>query len=353
MDLDLKQNQKIIRPEMLALREMSLLHQAAQHVLSREEARFLMEALFHGDFSETEMAELLTALSKRGVTAPELAGFTEAMRAASVKVPLTEEERGQLVDTCGTGGDGSGTFNISTAVALIAASCGAKVAKHGNRSVTSKCGSADVLEELGIPVGLEPAAAAEAIRKHGFAFLLATKMHPAMKVVASVRRALSFRTIFNILGPMTNPAGAAAQVMGVYSPELVPLVAEALSLLGTRHAMVVHGAGGLDELSLAGESQIAEVRGREVALRTLHPEELGLATASLGSLEGGDASQNAAILTGIFAGEQGPRRDVVLLNAAAVLYVAGVAPSLQEGVAQAAGSIDSGKVKHLVELLQA
>lgn len=319
--------------------------------LTQDDARALMQSLLEGEFSEHEMSALLSALHERGETAMELAGFSAAMRSASLRVPLTDDERDALVDTCGTGGDGLGTFNISTAVALVAAAAGVRVAKHGNRAVTSRCGSADVLAALGIETERTPDSAADALRAHGFAFLLAPRMHPAMKIVAPVRRSLPFRTVFNLLGPMGNPAGARRQVIGVYSAEAVTLVAEALSLSGhMRHAMVVHGNGGLDELSLSGESIVAEVQGTEVRRYTVTPEDAGL-TRSQDALSGGDAQENAAILRGIFAGEPGPRRDVVLLNAAAVLQTAGLASDLRAGAQRAAAAIDGGDVLRLLAAL--
>ena len=316
--------------------------------LTRVEAAELLRAVLTEAPSEIQIAGLLGALAARGETVEEVAGFVDAMREASVAIPLSEVERGELVDTCGTGGDASGTFNISTAAGLVAAAAGAKVAKHGNRAVTSRCGSADVLEALGIPVGLDPAGGALAIRRHGFAFLHAPALHPALKAVMPVRRALGVRTVFNILGPMTNPAGARAQVMGVYSSHLVPLVAEALAMLGTRHAMVVHGAGGLDELSISGVSEIGEVRDGAVRLWRLEPEDVGLGRAPLEALAGGDAAENAAILRGIFTGERGARRDIVVLNAAAVLVTAGLAGDLRKGVGLAERTIDGGLVEGLV-----
>lgn len=320
--------------------------------LAREDARALMGSLLRGELSEAEMRELLLGINARGLDAAELAGFAEAMRAASVVLPFSAEEREELVDTCGTGGDSSGSFNISTAVALTAAACGVKVAKHGNRSVTSKCGSADVLEAMGIPVGLGAEDAAAAIRTHGFAFLLAPVMHPAMKVVGPVRKAIGVRTVFNVLGPLTNPAGAAGQVMGVYSAELVAVVAEALALLRVRHAMVVHGDGGLDELSLSGPSDVGVVRECGWARMTITPEDAGLERAPMSALAGGAVAENAAILRAVFAGEErGPKRDVVLLNAAAVLIVAGLAVDLRDGVKRAAAALDSGAVSGLVEKL--
>ncbi len=320
--------------------------------LSFQDAHDLMAALLAGTFSENEMSALLSALYERGETAAELAGFADAMRSASVKLPLTDAERDTLVDTCGTGGDGSGTFNISTAVALVAAAAGAKIAKHGNRAVTSRCGSADVLEALGIRTDHTPESAAKSIRQHGFAFLLATRMHPAMKIVAPVRRALPFRTVFNLLGPMTNPAGARRQVIGVYSAAAVPLVAEALALGGhMTHALVVHGHGGLDELSLSGESTLAEIKGTQVRQYILSPNDANI-SPSTDALLGGDAEANAAILHAIFAGNPGTPRDIVLLNTAAVLQVAGFAGDLREGIRMGAITIDSGKVAKLLNELK-
>ncbi len=327
-----------------------------RETLSQSEAAALMQQILAGEVSELELAALLGALAARGETAAELAGFAIALRSAATPLPLTDGEREQLVDTCGTGGDASGTFNISTAAALVAAAAGAKVAKHGNRAVTSRCGSADVLEALGVPINLTPQAAVDALRRHGFCFLLAPAHHPALKAVMPVRRALGVRTVFNILGPMLNPAGARRQVMGVYGARLVPVVAEALALLGTEHAMVVHGDGCLDELALGGPSQIAEVRahflGIAVLESTVRPEDFGLTLAPSEALTGGDAETNAHILTAIFAGQPGPARDVVVLNAAAVLVTAGLAADLRAGVALAAATIDSGAVSKLVHDLQ-
>jgi anthranilate phosphoribosyltransferase len=337
-------------------------------ILSREEARELMQQVLTGQFADLELAALLGAITARGETPDELAGFVDAMRAAATSVPLSDQERGLLVDTCGTGGDSSGTFNISTAAALVAAAAenvtGAVhlVAKHGNRAVTSECGSADVLEALGIPVALSPVDAAHAIRTHRFAFLHAPALHPAIKAVMPVRRALGVRTVFNVLGPLTNPAGARAQVMGVYASHLVPIVAEAMRQLGVRHAFVVHGSAGpqtlkgLDEISISGPTQLAEVYGDAIAFDTLTPEQVGLQTAPIESLRGGDAATNAEILRAIFAGEPGPRRDVVLLNAAAVLITAGAVPAssnlrheaFRAAIDLAARTIDSGAVAELV-----
>jgi len=324
--------------------------------LSREEAREMMEAILVRDVPDVSIAALAGAMGARGGTADEIAGFVEAMRAAAKPLPLSEAERERVVDTCGTGGDASGTFNISTAAALVAAAAGVPVAKHGNRAVTSKCGSADVLEALGIPTNLEGEGAAEALRRHGFVFLLAPSHHPAMKAVMPVRRALGVRTVFNVLGPLLNPAGARRQVMGVYSDRLIERIARAMTALGSVHAMVVHGHGGLDEIALRGPSQIAEVKGSTVRLAELAPEALGLTPAPLEALAGGGARENAELLLSIFAGDrgdgvQGARRDVVLLNAAAVLVVAGRVASMEEGLALAAETIDSGAVTRLIGAL--
>lgn len=327
-----------------------------QETLGRAEARGLMERILSDPPPEMELAALLGAMAARGETPQEVAGFADAMRSAATPLPLTEAERSVLVDTCGTGGDASGTFNISTAAALVAAAAGATVAKHGNRAVTSKSGSADVLEAMGIAVDLTPTEAAEALRRYRFAFLHAPSLHPAMRAVMPVRRALGVRTVFNLLGPLTNPAGASRQVMGVYGRRQVAVVAEALALLGTQHALIVHGETGegcgMDELSVSGESRLAEVRGGDIRWTTLTPEDEGFTRVAVSELAGGDAVANARTLEAIFAGERGPKRDVVLLNAAAVLLTAGHAAEVREGVELAARTIDAGAVSALVRELQ-
>ena len=334
-----------------------LLEQRAE--LTRAEAAQLSQLILTGTVSEVEIAAILGALAARGETAEELAGFVDAMRDAATPMPLTLAERRELVDTCGTGGDGAETFNISTAAALVAAAAGAKVAKHGNRAVTSKSGSADVLEALGIPVDLAPEEAAHAIRRHGFAFLHAPAMHAAMRAVMPVRRALGVRTAFNLLGPLTNPAGAQAQIMGVYAADRVAIVAETMLLVGTRHAFVVHGfvddqrSAGMDELSTSGPSLVAEVRDGGIAHRTVTPEDFQLERAPIAMLRGGDARENAAILHAVFAGKPGPARDVVVLNAAAVLVTANRATDLMAGILLAQRTLDSGLVLALVHALSA
>lgn len=327
--------------------------------LTREQSRDVLQQILAGNLSDIEIAAFIAALAARGETSAELAGFVDVMRSAVTSIPLADSERLLLVDTCGTGGDGSRTFNISTAAALVAAAAGATVAKHGNRAITSQTGSADVLEALGIPVGLSPEQAAQALRQHRFAFLHAPSLHPAMKAVMPVRKAIGVRTIFNLLGPLTNPAGASAQVMGVYSAHAVSLVAEAMALLNTRHAFVVHGTAegpdgsvhGLDEISISGPTHIAEVHNGIVTFSTLTPEDAGLSRAPIESLIGGDARINAQILTAIFNGEHSPRRDIVLLNAAAVLVAADLAADIPTGVALAARTIDSGAITELIAAL--
>jgi anthranilate phosphoribosyltransferase len=330
--------------------------------LSRADSAELLHTILRGEATELELAALLGSLATRGPAATEIAGFVDTMRSAATPVPLSDAERLLLIDTCGTGADSSGTFNISTAAALVAAAAGATVAKHGNRAVTSACGSADVLEALNIPVGLSPAQGADSLRKHRFAFFHAPSLHPAMKTVLPVRRALGIRTIFHLVGPLSNPAGASAQVMGVYAPHLVPLAAEAMLLLNTRHAFVVHGEtnnssgdatgqSGLDEFSISGPSHFAKVHNGIITLGTLIPEDVGLTRAPIDTLQGGDARTNAAILTAIFAGERSPRRDIVLLNAAVVLVTADLAPDLRTGIASAAKAIDTGAVTALVHNL--
>jgi len=317
--------------------------------LTREQAAGVLEQILSGDAPEVETAALLAVLATRGEQAAELAGFVETMRKRGTPVPLTAEEREELVDVVGTGGGGPPTFNISTGAALVAAAAGAKVAKHGNRAITSRCGSADVLEALGVPIVLSPDLAAACLRETGFMFLLAPLYHPAMRAVGPLRRALGFRTIFNLCGPLTNPAGARSQVIGVLAPSKALLVARALAELGAKRAFVVHGTDGMDELTTTGESVVARVEepegGGAPTLRAARvtPEMAGLPKATLDQLTGGSAEVNAAILYDIVTGITGPRREIVLLNAAAALVAGGLALDLKEGVTQAAEAIDSGE----------
>ncbi|MFP5236226.1 MAG: anthranilate phosphoribosyltransferase [Acidobacteriota bacterium] len=316
--------------------------------LTREQASEVLAEILTGSVPEVETAALLAVMATRGEQAPELAGFVETMRARSVPVPLSDAEREELVDTCGTGGGGPLTFNISSGAALVAAAAGAKVAKHGNRAVTSRCGSADVLEALGVPVTLSPELAAECLRATNFMFLFAPNYHPAMKEVAHLRRALGFRTIFNLCGPLTNPAGARAQVIGVLAPSRVLLVGRTLAALGARRAFVVHGTDGIDELTTTGESVVARIEANdsgapEMKAARVTPEMAGVARAKLEDFIGGDVATNAALLYDVLTGIPGARRDIVLLNAAAALVAAGLAGDLKEGVALGAEAIDSGQ----------
>ena len=316
--------------------------------MTREQAAAVLTEILAGDVPEIETAALLAVLSTRGEQAPELAGFVETMRARSVPVPLTDAERNELVDTCGTGGGGPLTFNISSGAALVAAAAGAKVAKHGNRAVTSRCGSADVLEALGVPVTLSPELAAECLRATGFMFLFAPHYHPAMKALGPLRRALGFRTIFNLCGPLTNPAGARAQVIGVLAPSRVLLVGRTLVALNARRAFVVHGTDGIDELTTTGESVVARVEESETGEPTIKgaritPEMAGLPRTTLDQFTGGDVETNASLLYDVITGIPGARRDIVLLNAAATLVASGLAGDLKQGVALGAEAIDSGE----------
>jgi anthranilate phosphoribosyltransferase len=326
--------------------------------LTREQAAYALAEIFSGEVPEVEAAALLTVMATRGEQAPELAGFVETMRARTTPVPLTDEERAELVDTCGTGGGGPGTFNVSTGAALVAAAAGAKVAKHGNRAVTSRAGSADVLETLGVPITLGPELAVACLRETGFMFLFAPVYHPAMKVVWPLRRALGFRTIFNLCGPLTNPAGARSQVIGVLAPSRVLLVGRTLAALGARRAFVVHGTDGIDELTTTAESIVARVEetepGAEPSLKAARvtPEMAGLTRSTVEELIGGDAEENAAILTEILDGVKGPKRDIVLLNAAAALVAAGIAGDLKEGVERGAEAVDSGHARSVLEDLR-
>jgi anthranilate phosphoribosyltransferase len=340
---------------------LDALHKLANHrtSLTREEARDVMAQILRGEATDAQIGALLVALHMKGETVEEIVGFAEAIRAEATPLESDDGEaldlsgtgRDALVDTCGTGGDTSGTFNISTATALTIAGAGVRVAKHGNRSISSKCGSADVMEALGVNIGLPPARVAACLQETGIAFLYAPAMHSAMKYVQPARRELRLRTVFNLLGPLTNPAKASAQVVGVYSADLVEKLAEALSELGARRALVVHGRDGLDEITITGPSKIAEVRNGQVRVYEVAPEDFSLQRGSLEDIAGGDAAQNAAIIRAILDGERSPRRDVVLLNAAAALVAAGHADRISEGVPLAAYAIDSGHARQRLQLL--
>ena len=342
-----------------------------------------MTEVLTGQCTDAQIAALLVALHMKGETVEEIVGFAEAIRAAATPLELhapgpgfaspkggsstpagsaasphakevldaSGTERDALVDTCGTGGDTSGTFNISTATAFVAAGAGVRVAKHGNRSVTSKCGSADVMEALGVNINLPPPSIAACLEEVGIAFLFAPALHSAMKYVQPARRELRLRTVFNLLGPLTNPAHATCQVVGVYSADLVEKLAEALSMLGLHRALVVHGSDGLDEITISGPTRIGEVRDGRVQTYEVTPEEFSLRRASLDEIAGGDAAMNAKLIRDVLQGEKSPRRDVVLLNAAAALVAAGRADHLREAIPLAAKAIDSGAAAQKLEAL--
>jgi anthranilate phosphoribosyltransferase len=311
--------------------------------LARAHAEAVMLELLAGSVAEHDIVRLLAALRTKGETVDELVGFATAMRrCAREDSVLAQIDGAKLVDTCGTGGDARGTFNISTAAAFVAAGAGARVAKHGNRSFTSQSGSADVLEALGVRVDGTLENSVAAISAVGIAFFFAPTAHSAARHAVPARKRLAGRTVFNLLGPLTNPAGAAAQVVGVFDARWVEPMAHALAELGTRHAFVVHGADGLDEIALSGETHVAEVIEKRVTVRQVSPEEFGVARAPVEALAGGDAEANAAIIQGILEGERGPRRDIVLANASAALVAAGRAADFREGAWLAATAIDSG-----------
>jgi len=336
------------KKHMASLREHLKLLAEDGAALTREQAAAVLVEILTGDVPDVETAALLTVMATRGEQTTELAGFVDTMRARVTPVPLSEEERTELVDTCGTGGGGPLTFNISSGAALVAAAAGAKVAKHGNRAVTSKCGSADVLEALGVPIDLNPELAAACLRETGFMFLYAPHYHPAMKAVGDLRRALGFRTIFNLCGPLTNPAGARTQVIGVLAPSKVLLVGRTLAALGAKHAFIVHGTDGIDELTTTGESIVARVVESDTGESVLKaarvtPEMAGVPRATLEQFVGGDIATNASHLYDVLTGIPGARRDIVLLNAAAALVAAGLAGDLKHGVSLGAEAIDSGE----------
>ena len=317
--------------------------------LARSEARAVMDEIMRGEATPAQIGGFLVALRSKGETADEITGCAEAMRD---HVRTVRPDRDDLVDTAGTGGDGAHTINISTAAALVAAAAGAAVAKHGNRAVSSACGSADVLEALGFALEQEPQRIAKSIDELGFGFLFAPSHHPAMRHAAGVRRELGTRTVFNVLGPLTNPAGARAQVVGVYSPDLVRTIADVLVHLGAHRAYVVHGAGGIDELSPVGPNLVAEVVDGEVSERRLDPEsELGIPRCSVEDLRGGSPVENAEAIREVFAGAGGSRRDAILLNAAGAIAAGGHAADLREGLEVARHTIDSGAAAERLALL--
>lgn len=339
---------------------LDALHRIANHgqSLERAEAREVMAEVLAGECTDAQIGALLVGLHMKGETVEEIVGFAEAIRAAATPLPIERTAASDtldvsgtgrdaliddaLIDTSGTGGDASGTFNISTATAFVTAGAGVRVAKHGNRSISSKCGSADVMEALGIKIQLPPERAAKCLSEVGICFLYAPDLHSAMKQVQTVRRQLRLRTMFNLLGPLTNPARASGQVVGVYSMDLVEKLAEALSMLGLHRALVVHGLDGLDEITITGPTRIAEARDGVVRTYEVTPEEFGMNRATLDEIAGGDAAENAAIIRGVLGGKKSAHRDVVLLNAAAALVAAGRTDHLAAAISIGADSIDSG-----------
>lgn len=322
----------------------------AGSALERAEAESLMEELLGGRLETAAIVRLLTALNSRPYRAEELAAFARVMRRHAARVFAEGEiPPANMVDTCGTGGDGARTFNISTAAAIVAAAAGARVAKHGNRAASSLSGSADVLEALGVRIDLPFLETGKAIRKIGIGFLFAQAAHTATRHATPARRQIGVRTVFNLLGPLTNPAGAQAQVLGVFSADVMELVANTLLELGTERAMVMHGAGGLDEISLAGPTQIVELKDGKIRHYEVTPEEFGMQRAPLEAIRGGTAAENASLISQIFEGERGPNMDIVAVNAGAALVVTGVAKTLREGTQLASGAIKSGVAKKKLE----
>ena len=316
--------------------------------LTREQSRAVMEELFSGTIPDPEIVAFLVALRDKGEKAPELVGFAEVMRARAGEglrqagVDLGGLAKGgPLLDTCGTGGDGRGTFNVSTAAALVVAAAGVRVAKHGNRSISSRCGSADVLEALGVALDIPHERIPECLEKVGIVFLFAPKLHLAMKHVMNARRALKTKTVFNLLGPLTNPLGASMQLVGIYDRARTEMMAHALATVGTRRAFVVAGHDGIDEITTTGPTQVSEIDGKSVATREIGPDDFGLRRAPAEALRGGDPAANALILRRILEGEPGPQRDLVLANASAALVVAGKAEDFRQGVELAAQALDS------------
>jgi anthranilate phosphoribosyltransferase len=320
----------------------------ARENLSIEEAHRVMSTLLEGGVAEPVIAALLVALKMKGETADELAGFAQAMRERMLRVDAGDD----VIDTCGTGGDGPNTFNISTVAALVMAGAGAHVAKHGNRSISSQCGSADVFEELGVRITLTPEEAARSIREIGIGFVFAPHLHPAMKVVQPVRRELKMRTVFNLLGPLVNPAGARFQLIGAPSAETGELMAKAVAKLGSFRTFIVHGRDGLDEITTTSETDVWEVRGEEVSKHVWSPETFGVERSEVAALAGGNSSRNAKIVLDILDGARGPQRDIVLVNAAAGLVAGGIAADLSDGMRKAVESIDSGAAKSKLVHLQ-
>jgi anthranilate phosphoribosyltransferase len=316
--------------------------------LTREEAASAMEAIMEGRAQPAQIAGLLIGLSMKGERPDEIVGLAQTMRSRATRLA---RDHGPVFDTCGTGGDRAETFNVSTVAALVVAACGVRVAKHGNRSVSSKCGSADLFEALGVHISADPETVERCLDEAGIAFLFAPTFHPSMRHAGPTRKDLGVRTAFNLLGPLTNPAGASRQLVGVPRPELTELVARSLALLGSERAWVVHGADGLDEISTTGYTKVSECRGGAVNTFYIHPGDFGLAKAAPAQLRGGDAAANAAIARAVLAGTPGAPRDIVLLNAAASLLIAGRVPSIKDGLKDASAALDSGAAAGVLDTL--
>lgn len=318
--------------------------------LTKHEAYECVKEIMSGKATDALIASFLTALRMKGETIPEIAGCALAMREMSTKINTHHEH---VIDTCGTGGDGLGTFNISTAAAIVAASAGAKVAKHGNRAISSKSGSADVLKSLGVNIEASKEKTERCLNEIGIAFLFAPLLHGAMKYTTPVRRELAIRTVFNILGPLTNPAGAKRQLLGVYRTKLTEILAHVLQDLGTERALVVHGVGGMDEISTIGETKITEIKNGDVSSYSMTPESVGLPRVEISQLAGGDPASNAEIIHSILNGKKNSYRDIAIVNSGAALYVAGISDSIRDGVQLSADAVDSGRSKKkLQELIE-
>ncbi|MCE5217930.1 anthranilate phosphoribosyltransferase [bacterium] len=317
--------------------------------LAPEQAYGALNVIMSGNATDAQIGGFLIALRMKGETAEEIGGFARAMRDNAVPIRTS---RKNVIDTCGTGGDRVDTFNISTAAALVAAGAGVAIAKHGNRAVSSRCGSADVLKAVGVNIEASPEVVSHCLDEIGIGFLFAPTLHPAMRYAIGPRRELGLRTVFNVLGPLTNPAGARRQLIGVFAPQYTELLAEALLTLGSEHALVVHGLVGMDEISTVGETQVSELRDGAVTTQTWTPEQFGIERAELDQISGGDPQTCAALLMAVLEGEKGPRRDIVLLNAAAAIYIGGLARSMEEGLEKAAASLDSGAARTKLEALK-
>jgi anthranilate phosphoribosyltransferase len=346
-----------------------MLKQAIQKVvdgmnLSEEEMEGAMEVIMSGQGTPAQIGAFITALRLKGETIEEITAAARVMRRKATPIRAEDStvtidrddinlDEETIVDTCGTGGDGTNTFNVSTTTAFVVAGAGLRVAKHGNRSVSSLCGSADVIERLGVKLEVPTTVVEKCLNEVGIGFLFAPALHSAMKHAIGPRREIGIRTIFNILGPLTNPAGANVQVLGVYKRELTPVLAEVLNKLGSRSAFVVHGDGSFDEISITGKTQVSELKNGQVETYTIEPEDFGFQRAQLNDIKGGDADENARIVLGVLKGESGPRREMVLLNAAAALIAAGRATDFPAGIALAAEAIDSGKAMEKLEAMKA